>query len=87
MNREEITEMLESIGVTRFAVRPHNWEGNLAVFEKFAALVAAKEREACAKLIEEVSLEELPDEPTDEGILQICTGVVWAERILARGQQ
>jgi hypothetical protein len=61
MNRQEITEILESIGVTRLALRPHSWEGNLAVFEKFAALVAAKERANCLAAIKAVDDGEAPE--------------------------
>jgi hypothetical protein len=48
MNTDEIIAMLASIGVEPRAKRPTDWKGFVAVFERFAAMVAAKEREACA---------------------------------------
>jgi hypothetical protein len=94
MNREEITEMLASIGVSKYAVRPHSWKGNVDVFQKFAALVAAKEREECAKLCEFLAEETLAMKtPHMNNILQIVTDKLadaakdCAEEIRARGQQ
>lgn len=52
--------------------------------EHIAEVQARAEREACAKLVEEKSLEDLPDEPTERGIFQICGGVFYAEQIRAR---
>lgn len=46
MNRQDIIDMLESIGVTAMAMRPTSFKGYVDVFQKFADLVAEKEREA-----------------------------------------
>ena len=59
MNREEIIEMLASIGVSEYTVRPHSWKGNVDVFRKFADLVAAKEREKAAQMCEFLAAETL----------------------------
>ena len=56
MNRQEIIEMLESIGVTAMAMRPTSFKGYVDVFQKFADIVAAKEREECAKVCEAMEL-------------------------------
>jgi hypothetical protein len=56
MDREEIIRMAREAG----AMFDHmTWvERDLApIFERFAALVAAAEREACARLCENISLE------------------------------
>jgi len=45
MSREEIIEMLKSIGVTPTARRPVSFVGFVTVFQLFAELVAKKERE------------------------------------------
>jgi hypothetical protein len=50
MTPAEIIAMLASVGVTPDAKRPTTWDGYLDVFSQFAALVAAKEREACAQV-------------------------------------
>jgi hypothetical protein len=50
MTKDEIVSMLASIGVERYAVRPKTWDGHVEVFERFAAVVAAKEREECAQV-------------------------------------
>lgn len=55
MNTEEITAMLASIGVAPDTKRPIGWESTVAVFERFAALVAAKRDEENAQLCESVA--------------------------------
>lgn len=50
MNREEIIRMAREAGV--FEVSYPHPAGNMVEVERFAALVAAAEREACAKLAE-----------------------------------
>jgi Tat protein secretion system quality control protein TatD with DNase activity len=48
MNREDIIRMAREVGFN-----PVSYTGaNLELFERFAALVAAAEREACAKVCE-----------------------------------
>ena len=67
MNREDIIEMAREAGLD-----PDLWNYTDA-FERFAALVAEHEREACAKVCEEVEsrAEELWDKfayPEDQGM-------------------
>ena len=45
MTREEITEMLASIGVTPMAMRPTSFKGYVEVFQKFADIVAERTKE------------------------------------------
>ena len=55
MDREDIIRMAREAGISRF---PDNWgdawwqADSIAELERFAALVAAAEREACAKVCE-----------------------------------
>jgi hypothetical protein len=71
MNREEIIRMAREAGFN-----PVSYTGaNLELFERFAALVAAAEREACAKVAEE------PYEFTSEEAHRI------ASAIRARGER
>lgn len=50
MNREEIIKMARESGISKpWDQEPVKWE----TLERFAALVAAAEREACAKFIED----------------------------------
>jgi len=54
MNREDIIRMAREAGMLRSGdgwTEPHRW--GVAEIERFAALVAAAEREACAKVCEE----------------------------------
>jgi hypothetical protein len=72
MTQDEIIEMARQVGFV-------DWE-NLAYrneLQAFAKLVAAKEREACAKIVEESSL---PDTYSQECLPEI------ANDIRARGQ-
>ena len=51
MSREEIIRMAREAGV--FEVSYPHPAGNMVEVERFAALVASAEREACAKIVEE----------------------------------
>ena len=51
MNREDIIRMAREAGFVLHAYPDENW---LKLMARFAALVAAHEREACAKVCEEV---------------------------------
>jgi hypothetical protein len=83
MNREEIIRMAREAGLD-----PDLWNYTDA-FERFAALVAAAEREACVKACEEVEsrAEELWDKfayPEDQGMASGARQCTTAIR--ARGQ-
>lgn len=79
MNREEIIEMLASVKVTRWDLRPTTWDGYLDVFHKFADLVAAREREECAKVADKFA--ESSQYKTQRNLAEWC-----ASSIRARGQ-
>lgn len=65
MNREDVIRMARDAGLTGLVEA--DVIGN---FERFAALVAAAEREACAKLCDE--------EATIEGVAQRCADAIRA---------
>lgn len=48
MNTKEIVQMTTEAGLNSYRIAP---EEVLTVWERFAALVAAKEREACAQIV------------------------------------
>ena len=76
MNREDIIRMAREAGFN-----PVSYTGaNLELFERFAALVAAAEREACAKVADE----QAQDEPYGHAKFR-CGNI--AAAIRARGQQ
>jgi len=50
VNQDEIIEMARQAGFEEISV--HEWAGYTNSLEAFAKLVAAKEREACAKVCE-----------------------------------
>ena len=84
MNREDIIEMAREAGLD-----PDLWNYTDA-FERFAALVAEHEREACAKVCEEVEsrAEELWDKfayPEDQGMASGARQCATAIR--ARGEK
>ena len=62
MNREDIIRMAKEAGYLAWHIDPRA--------ERFAALVAAAEREACAKVCDE--------EATIEGVAQRCAAVIRA---------
>ena len=75
MTKEEIIEMVMQIGGCD---RPEDDSPALKMFVTFATLVAEKEREACAKIVEESSL---PDTYSEECLPDI------ANEIRARGDK
>lgn len=74
MNRDDIIRMAREAGVSESELFP----GEQAI-ERFAALVAAAEREVCAKLCVKVAYSDYPK--TNEEIL---VGLVCADAIEAR---
>ena len=72
MNREDIIRMAEECGIPEF----ENNESQVNNIMRFAALVASAEREACAKLCDDL----------DDDIVDGLAGWQYAEAIRARGQ-
>ena len=86
MNREDIIRMAREAGISQ-----DHAQGMTLFLERFAALVASAEREACAVAAEKESLRGLPEEqPEGEELLRACAqiagGVLIADAIRARGQ-
>ena len=52
MTRDDIIRLADKAGMMPFAMTPRHQSQLAKQLERFAALVAAAEREACAKLIE-----------------------------------
>ncbi len=79
MNREDIIRMAREASHTPFCYFPQSY----AELERFAALVAAAEREACAQV-----LDEMADQM--EADMEPSTAIAWvrnrAAAIRARGQ-
>ena len=91
MNREDIIRMAREAGL--HIATDVNWMPIIGFeyAEKFAALVASAEREACAVAAEKESLRGLPEEqPEGEKLRRACAqiagGVLIADAIRARGQ-
>ena len=77
MAQEDIVKMARKAGIAKYGLGWTCWEGQL---EAFAALVAAHEREACAKVCEE--RQEVFQKYYTKGLAAMC-----AEAIRARGGQ
>ena len=54
MNREDIIKLAREAGFHAWYTQPEEHPDHVAIIERFAALVAAAEREACAKVCEEL---------------------------------
>ena len=57
MSRDEIIAMAREAGCVSAEFWPGDFAGLMGVFERFAAMVAAKEREACALICEKTWVE------------------------------
>ena len=77
MNREDIIRMAEKCGIPEF----ENNESQANNIMRFAALVASAEREACAKLCEEMRIYVGRNNAVTQSSAQDC-----ATAIRARGQ-
>jgi hypothetical protein len=81
MKQNEIMEMAKQAGFNeQFADVEYDWPR----FEAFAKLVAAKEREACAKVCDELPAPDIYNN-TDKSMWEI-TCIDCADAIRARGQ-
>ena len=54
MDKNEIIRMALEVGVKEYGPLTRNWSFGLSQLERFAALVAAHEREACAKVCDDI---------------------------------
>ncbi len=83
MDRDDIIKMARKAGIAKYGLGWTCWEGQL---ERFAALVAAHEREACANLLLNVDLSSMDADHR----LQSWTATVllnFSAAIRARGEQ
>ena len=79
MAQEDIVKMARKAGIAKYGFGWTCWEGQL---EAFAALVAAAERSACAKVCEDIPLPKDSKALTHGPTIERC-----AAAIRARGKQ
>jgi len=84
MNREDIIRMAREAGCPVAGIGPMTFDDKqlVSMLERFAALVASAEREACAMVCESIDMEAF-------GVLPVRTVMITnhcAEAIRARGQ-
>ena len=70
MTQDEIIEMARQVGYNSFEAL--KWEQALT---DFAKLVAAKEREACAKVCEDLDLSDWQDRGWDQGTYDCAAAI------------
>ena len=56
MNRDDIIGWMQEVGAKKSDPTPQNYDGFVDLFQRFAALAAEREREACAQLLESLTL-------------------------------
>jgi 5'-deoxynucleotidase YfbR-like HD superfamily hydrolase len=86
MTRDEVTQLAKEVGAEISAYINYHYDEAVVVFykdqlERFAALVAEREREACAKVCEDIPLPQNPTALTHIPTLERC-----AAAIRARGE-
>ena len=88
MNTERIKKLAEQAGIS-LSQKDYSyyWVESAEDIEKFAALVAAEEREACAKMCEDSidAIFEFSDEIVKETARNVCINL--AKGIRARGNE
>ena len=52
MTRDDIIGWMQEVGAKKSDLTPQTYDGFVDLFQRFAALVAAVEREACAKMFD-----------------------------------
>jgi hypothetical protein len=78
VNRDDIIRMAHECGIL---MRSHEHQEEPTKLERFAALVAAAEREACARVVEELALQLFK-----QGVEPPYPGDEYADAIRARGE-
>ena len=56
MNRDDVIRWMQEVGAKENNPTPQTYEGFVDIFQHFAALVAAAEREACVSIIEDYKI-------------------------------
>ena len=51
MNREDVIRWMHEVGAKESNPTPQTYDGFVDIFQHFAALVAANEREECCKIV------------------------------------
>ena len=51
MNREDVIRWMQEVGAAENNPTPQTYDGFVDIFQHFAALVAAAEREACCEIV------------------------------------
>ena len=57
MNREDVIRWMQEVGAKESNPIPQTYDGFVDIFQQFAALVSAAEREACAKVCDDLEAE------------------------------
>ena len=88
MNREDVIRWMQEVGAKESNPTPQTYDGFVDIFQQFAALVAAHEREACAKVCDAKAERNFPwsSENADKYHAQADWANVCAEAIRARGE-
>jgi hypothetical protein len=85
VDRDDIIKMARKAGIAKYGLGWTCWEGQL---ERFAALVAAAEREACAKVCDDIRYGGyVPPEDGAAATYYNDAANECAEAIRARGEQ
>jgi hypothetical protein len=83
MTRDELTQLAREVGAEITDFINYHYDDEVVVFEKdqlerFAALVAEHEREACAKVCEDIPVPQGPTELTHIPTLERCAAAIRA---------
>ena len=89
MSRDDVIRWMQEVGAKENNPTPKNYEGFVDIFQQFAALVSAAEREACAMVCDAKAERNFPwsSENADKYHAQADWANVCAEAIRARGER
>ena len=86
MNREDVIRWMHEVGAKESNPTPQTYDGFVDIFQQFAALVAAAEREACARVCDAEVAQINLTSGSRAALVAGMVAEICAEAIRARGE-
>ena len=86
MNREDVIRWMQEVGAKESNPTPQTYDGFVDIFQQFAALVSAAEREACARVCDTEVAQINLTSGSRAALVAGMVAEICAEAIRARGE-